>query len=46
MRNSVNRYLKYKSKSTFEIVGCSPEFLKGHLEKQFVEGMTWENRNE
>lgn len=26
--------------------GCSPEFLKEHLERQFVEGMTWENRNE
>jgi len=46
MRNSVNRYLKYRSKKTFEIVGCTPEFLKEHLEKQFVDGMTWENRGE
>jgi|694.fasta_scaffold91682_1 hypothetical protein len=45
MRNSVNRYLKYKSKSTFEIVGCTPELLKEHLEKQFTDGMTWENRS-
>jgi hypothetical protein len=45
MRNSVNRYLKYKSKSTFDIVGCTPELLKEHLEKQFTDGMTWENRN-
>lgn len=46
IRNSVNRYLKYKSKHTFEIVGCSPQFLKEHLESQFIDGMTWENRSE
>lgn len=31
-----------KSK-TFSIVGCSPEFLKEHLESMFIDGMTWEN---
>jgi len=46
MRNSVNRYLKYKSKHTFEIIGCSPQFLKEHLENQFVNGMDWDNRSE
>jgi hypothetical protein len=46
IRTSVNRYLKYKSKHTFEIVGCSPQFLKEHLESQFIDGMTWENRSE
>ena len=35
-----------KKNKTFEIVGCTPEFLKEHLEKQFVDGMTWENRGE
>lgn len=45
MRNSVNRYLKYSSKRTFEIIGCSPQELKEHLEKQFVFGMSWENKN-
>ena len=34
-----------KKNKTFEIVGCSPQKLKEHLEKQFVDGMTWENRN-
>jgi hypothetical protein len=34
-----------KNNKTFDIVGCSPEFLKEHLEKQFISGMTWENRN-
>jgi hypothetical protein len=46
MRNSVNRYLKYRSKRTFDIIGCSPESLKEHLEKQFTNGMTWDNRSE
>jgi hypothetical protein len=46
MRNSINRYLKYKSQKTFDIVGCSPEFLKEHLETQFTDGMTWDNRSE
>ena len=46
IRTSVNRYLKYKSKYTFDIVGCTPQFLKEHLESQFIDGMTWENRSE
>lgn len=46
MRTSVNRYLKYKSDKTFDIIGCSPEFLKEHLELQFVDGMSWDNRSE
>ena len=32
-----------KTNKTFDIVGCSPEFLKEHLEMNFKEGMTWEN---
>ena len=35
-----------KKNKTFDIVGCSPEFLKEHLENQFVVGMGWDNRNE
>lgn len=31
-----------KENKTFEIVGCSPEFLKEHIEKQFTEGMSWD----
>jgi hypothetical protein len=46
MRNSINRYLKYKSQKTFDIVGCSPQFLKEHLETQFTDGMSWDNRSE
>ena len=37
-----NNYTK-KSK-TFEILGCSHENFKSHLERQFTNGMSWENQ--
>jgi hypothetical protein len=47
IRNRLKIYLKKcnftKKNKTFDIVGCTPEFLKEHLEKQFKEGMSWEN---
>ncbi len=50
VRNRVNTYLKSKNiqkrNKTFDIVGCSPEFLKEHLESQFINGMSWNNRGE
>jgi len=36
---------KNKSASTQELTGCTWIFLKQHIEKQFKEGMTWENRH-
>ena len=46
VRIRLNQYLKItsitKSKKTFDIVGCSPPELKEYLEKQFVDGMSWE----
>jgi len=33
-----------KKNKTFDIVGCTPQSLKEHLEKQFINGMTWENQ--
>jgi hypothetical protein len=46
MRCRIWKYLNVlnitKKNKTFDIVGCSPEFLKKHLENQFTEGMTWE----
>jgi len=38
---STNGKISKKNK-TFDIVGCSPEFLKEYFEKQFTEGMSWE----
>lgn len=35
-----------KSGSTFATLGYSPAELKEHLEKQFTEGMSWENRDQ
>lgn len=50
VRRRLFKYLKTKSivknKKTFDIVGCSPPELKEYLEKQFVDGMSWDNRNE
>jgi len=46
VRNRINQYLKsknYKKNSkSFDLVGCSPEFLKEHIESQFIEGMSWD----
>ena len=50
MRSRLCNYLKMcgitKKNKTFDIVGCSPEFLKEHLEAQFTDGMSWDNRGE
>lgn len=32
-----------KSANTMALIGCDIEFLKSHLEAQFLEGMTWGN---
>lgn len=49
LRASLGRALRRqwvkKSKRTMELVGCSVEQLKAHLEAQFVDGMTWQNRH-
>lgn len=46
MRSRMKIFLKLntiKKKNLFiEIIGCSPEFLKEHIEKQFSDGMSWE----
>lgn len=40
--------LKHNSKksSVLQLLGCSIEQLKQHLEKQFTEGMSWDNHGE
>lgn len=32
-----------KAGNTIEMIGCSIDFLKAHLESKFKEGMTWDN---
>ena len=47
IRRRINIFLKTKQvrkkNNTFEIVGCTPEFLKEYLENKFTEGMSWDN---
>jgi hypothetical protein len=47
IRRRVNHILKsksyYKTNKTFDIVGCSPEFLKEYLESKFTDNMSWDN---
>jgi hypothetical protein len=37
---------KLKSATTFQLVGCTIDFLKQHLESQFKPGMSWENQGQ
>lgn len=50
IRNRIKVYLKKcditKKSKTFDIVGCTPVYLKEYLEKRFKKGMSWENRKE
>ncbi len=45
MRNRMSKAIKrkYKCSNTTELISCSIEDLKSHLEQQFSEGMTWDN---
>jgi hypothetical protein len=44
IRNSIIRYLKNpKSNNTEQILGCTFEELKQHIESQWVDGMSWDN---
>jgi hypothetical protein len=46
IRNRINVFLKNKNitkkNKSFDLVGCSPEFLKEYIENKFTEGMSWE----
>jgi hypothetical protein len=46
VRTRVRDFLKFKNitknNKTFDIVGCSPEFLKEYIEQKFTEGMSWD----
>ena len=47
VRARFNGFLKKNSISkknkTFNIVGCTPEFLREYIEQKFIEGMSWDN---
>lgn len=46
MRNRLNTFIKLnninKNSKTFDMIGCSPKFLKEFIENKFTEGMSWE----
>ena len=44
--NSIKRQGYTKQSKTFEILGCSYEDFKQHVERQFTNGMTWDNQGE
>lgn len=44
--NSLSRRGFKKGSKTSEIIGCSFDELKRHLESKFKEGMSWDNRGE
>jgi hypothetical protein len=44
IRNSIKRGYSSKSKKTIEILGCSFEEFKSHLESLFDDRMNWENQ--
>lgn len=48
LRNRIYYAIKdaQKSKHTLELLGCSIEYLKDYLEKQFEPGMSWDNYGE
>lgn len=47
VRKRLNKFFKVKnfkkSNKTIDIVGCTPQELKTHLERQFQDGMSWDN---
>lgn len=49
LRARVKSYLKSKgarptlSKSTYDIIGCTAQELREHIENKFVDGMSWDN---
>jgi len=49
-RSRIRKFIKTKgitiNQKSFDMVGCSPSELKEHLEKQFTDGMSWNNYGE
>ena len=45
VRQSIKRKGYRKNIKTVDILGCSVEYFKEHIEKQFLKGMSWDNRD-
>jgi hypothetical protein len=46
MRCALTRAGTHRSGRFLALVGCTPAELKEHIERQFVDGMTWANRSD
>jgi hypothetical protein len=46
LHNSIKRLGKTKENDTIELLNYSAIDLKNHIEKQFIDGMTWDNHGE
>jgi hypothetical protein len=48
LRRRINHFVagSNKSTTTAELIGCSYQFFTEHIENQFLEGMTWDNRSD
>lgn len=46
VRIRINKFLKNKKDNSSDIIGCSYLFLKEHLEKHFIDEMSWNNYGE
>lgn len=42
-RSKINKILGSKREKTFDLIGCTPNELKSHIENQFKQNMCWEN---
>ena len=45
VKKALKRQGAKKSISTIELLGCTSAFFRSYIEKQFVDGMTWGNRD-
>ncbi len=43
--HALHRQGATKSIGTIKLLGCTSDFFQSYIEKQFVDGMTWENRD-
>lgn len=46
LRGALRRFRQKKSARFIELLGCTVEQLRRHIEQQFKPGMTWENKGQ
>lgn len=46
IRNRINKFIKRKSNSSSNLIGCTIEYYINYIEKMFTDGMSWDNYGE